>query len=98
MLHDDSLSDDLTCMIMDIGLMQWVGDVTTSGGEIGKVRHHHKVEIVVEVAGVIAARHCEKLRYCAHAVESVTKCLLCLRRHSFGPLINDHLPEHRLTP
>jgi uncharacterized Zn-binding protein involved in type VI secretion len=76
MLHDDSLSDDLACVITDVGLVKRVGDVTTGGGEVCEVSNHHEVEVVIEVAGVIAARHGEQLRYGTHSIESVTKGLL----------------------
>jgi len=57
MLYDDSLSDHQACMISDIGLMQWVGNVSASGSEVSEIRYHHKVEVVVEVARVITKRH-----------------------------------------
>ncbi len=57
MLHDDPLSNDPTCMIPDISLVQWVGDVAARRGKVGEIRYHHKVEVVVEVACVIAASH-----------------------------------------
>ncbi len=78
MLHDDSLGDDLARVIADIGLVQRVGDVATGGGEVGEVHHRHVIEVVIEVAGVIAARHSEQLRYRAQPVESVTVGLLRL--------------------
>jgi len=76
MLHDDSLSDDLACVITDIGLMKGVGDVTTGRGEVCEVSNHHEVEVVIEVPRVIAARHGEHRRYGTHPIESLTKRLL----------------------
>ena len=97
MLHDDSLSDHQTCVISDIGLVQRVGDVATSGREVSEVSYHDKVKVVGEVARVITTRHGKQLRYFAQVIESITKSLLCLRRNPSGPLIDDHLTEHELT-
>jgi hypothetical protein len=97
MLHDDPLSNHQACMISDIGLVQRVGDVATSGSEVSEVSYHHKVEIVGEVARVVTTRHGKQLRYFAQVLESIAKSLPCLRRDPFGPLIDDHLTEHEFT-
>jgi hypothetical protein len=45
-------------MILHVGLMQWMVDVTTGSGEVVEVHHSHEVKIPFEVSGVIAPSHC----------------------------------------
>ena len=58
-LHDDSSSDHLARMIVDVGLVQRMSDVATSGCKVSEVSDHDEVVVVVEVTRVIATRHGE---------------------------------------
>ena len=60
-------------MITSIGLVQRVGNVATGSGEVREVGNRHEVEVVVEVARVVPARHCEEFWYGAQSIERVTK-------------------------
>ena len=93
-LHDNPLSNDLARVISDVGLVQRVGDVTTGRSEVSEVHHRYVVKVVVEVTGVVTARHGEQFRYCAQSIQSIAKCLFFLERDIFSPSTRDNLAEH----
>jgi hypothetical protein len=96
-LDDDTPRDDFGRVILHIRLMKRMSDVSTGGLEIREVRHHHEVEVVVEVTGVVAAHHREQFGYRAKFLERVAKGLLCFGQSSFSPLRHNDLAEHRFT-
>jgi len=78
-LDDDARAYRRDRVVADVRLVQWMGDVTTRGVEVGEVHHRDEVEVAVEVAGIVAPRQGEQLRNRAEPVERVAICLLRFR-------------------
>jgi hypothetical protein len=96
-LHDDTLSDDLAGVITDVRLVQRMSHVAASSGEVGEVLHRHEVEVVVEVASVVTARHRKQLGNGPQSIEGVTKCLLRLGCDTLSPSGRNDLAKHLRT-
>jgi len=96
-LHDDSLSDDLACVIAEVCLVQGMLDVDAGGGEVSEVHHRHEVEVAVKMAGVVPACQGEQLRDPAQGIERIAILLLRLGCHSFSPSDSYNLAEHGIA-
>lgn len=94
MLDDDSLSDDLGCVITDVGLVQRVFNIDAGRGEVSEIHDCHEVEVAIEMAGVVSRGESEQLRDLAQGVKRIAIPLFRLWGDSLSPSDRDDLTEH----
>ena len=62
-LHDHTLADHLAGEVTDVGLVAFIGHVSSGRSEVGEVHHRNGVEVPLEMSGVVGEPQTRQLRY-----------------------------------